>query len=78
MTNTALITGASGGIGREFARYHAAKGGDLIITARRGDALKAELDAAHGVSSQRPGRTCLRLTTPRRFTPPSTAHASTC
>ncbi|MFT5067224.1 MAG: short-subunit dehydrogenase, partial [Reinekea sp.] len=53
MTNTALITGASAGIGREFARYHAAKGGDLIITARRGDALsalKAELEAAHGVS----------------------------
>ena len=41
MTNTALITGASAGIGREFARYHAAKGGDLIITARRGDALNA-------------------------------------
>lgn len=53
MTNTALITGASAGIGREFARYHAAKGGDLIITARRGDALnalKAELEAAHGIS----------------------------
>lgn len=53
MTNTALITGASAGIGREFARYHAAKGGDLIITARRGDALnalKAELETAHGVS----------------------------
>ncbi|WP_341365470.1 SDR family oxidoreductase [Yoonia sp. BS5-3] len=53
MSNTALITGASSGIGREFARYHAAKGGDLIITARRGDALdslKAEIEAAHGVS----------------------------
>ena len=53
MTNTALITGTSAGIGREFARYHAAKGGDLIITARRGDALnalKAELETAHGIS----------------------------
>ena len=53
MTNTALITGASSGIGREFARYHAAKGGDLIITARRApelDALKAELEAAHGIT----------------------------
>lgn len=53
MTNLALITGASSGLGREFARIHAAKGGDLIITARRAaqlDALKRELEAAHGVA----------------------------
>lgn len=53
MPNTALITGASSGIGREFARYHARKGGDLVIVARRGDALealKSEIEAAHGVS----------------------------
>jgi hypothetical protein len=52
MSNTALITGASSGIGREFARYHAAKGGDLIITARRRaelEALKTELEAEHGI-----------------------------
>ncbi|MEO0371385.1 MAG: SDR family NAD(P)-dependent oxidoreductase [Pseudomonadota bacterium] len=53
MPNTALITGASAGIGTEFARYHAARGGDLVIAARRQaplDALKAELEAAHGVT----------------------------
>ena len=53
MPNTALITGASSGIGTEFARYHAAKGGDLIIVARRKEpleALKAELQAAHGIT----------------------------
>ena len=53
MPNTALITGASAGIGTEFARYHASKGGDLIITARRAealDSLKAELETAHGVT----------------------------
>jgi len=53
MSNTALITGASAGIGTEFARYHAAQGGDLILTARRGDtlnALKSELEAAHGIT----------------------------
>lgn len=53
MSNTALITGASSGIGREFARYHASKGGDLIITARRTaelDTLKSELESAHGIT----------------------------
>ena len=53
MPNTALITGASAGIGTEFARYHARKGGDLVIVARRKEpleALKTELEAAHGVS----------------------------
>lgn len=55
MPNTALVTGASSGIGREFARYHAEKGGDLIITARRAaelETLKAEIEAAHDVSVQ--------------------------
>lgn len=53
MPNTALITGASAGIGAEFARTHARKGGDLVIIARREQPLadlKAELEAAHGVS----------------------------
>jgi len=53
MPNTALITGASSGIGMEFARYHAKKGGDLVVVARRQEpleALKAELESAHGVS----------------------------
>ena len=36
----ALITGASSGIGREFARIHAANGGDLVIIARRKDKFK--------------------------------------
>ncbi|MFY0597375.1 MAG: SDR family oxidoreductase [Cognatishimia sp.] len=55
MTNLALITGASSGIGKEFARYHASKGGDLIITARREEALntlKDELERKHSVTVQ--------------------------
>ena len=49
----ALVTGASGGIGRSFAEIHAKKGGDLIVTARRLpelESLKAELEGAHGIS----------------------------
>lgn len=50
---TALITGASSGIGKEFARIHAQRGGDLVIVARRKeklDELKAELEKKHKVN----------------------------
>ncbi len=53
MTKLALITGASSGIGAEFARIHARRGGDMIIVARRTEALealKAELEASEGVA----------------------------
>lgn len=54
MSNTALITGASSGIGMELARIHAGKGGDVILTARREDTLqglKAELEEQHGINA---------------------------
>lgn len=50
--HTALVTGATGGLGREFARQLAAEGFALILTARREEALAAlarELRDAHGV-----------------------------
>jgi hypothetical protein len=50
---TALVTGASSGIGAELARVHAERGGDLVIVARRQErleALKAEFEAAHKVA----------------------------
>ncbi len=55
MTNCALITGASSGIGLELARLHAARGGDLILTARGGPALETlaqELRDAHGIRAE--------------------------
>jgi short-subunit dehydrogenase len=53
MKNTALITGASNGIGLELARVHASKGGDLVLVARNKsklDELKTELEKQFGVS----------------------------
>ncbi len=49
---TALITGASAGIGRELARVFAANGHPLALTARRKDRLDAlarEIGTAYGV-----------------------------
>ncbi len=52
MKKTALITGASSGIGMELAKIHAQAQGDLIIVARSGDKLsklKSELEKAYNV-----------------------------
>lgn len=52
MQNTALITGASAGIGKALAHQHASRNRDLIIVARREAELKElakELNGKYGV-----------------------------
>lgn len=51
---TALVTGASGGIGRELARIHAAHGHDLVLVARSEGKLrelKRETGETHGIKA---------------------------
>ena len=53
MKNTALITGASNGIGLELAKIHASKGGDLVLVARNKaklEELKSALEGKYKVN----------------------------
>ena len=55
MKNTAVITGASGGLGREFARLFAKDCYNLILAARNGEKLqklKEETEKEYGVTAE--------------------------
>jgi uncharacterized protein len=67
---TALVTGASGGIGEELARLFAADGHDLVLVARSRDKLErlaSELNAKHGVGARVVARDLSRPEAPREI-----------
>ncbi|MDR2642841.1 MAG: SDR family NAD(P)-dependent oxidoreductase [Planctomycetaceae bacterium] len=51
----AVVTGASDGLGKEFARQLAVDGYDLLLVARRGnllDAIKSEYESQYGIRAE--------------------------
>lgn len=55
MKNVALITGATGGLGKEFAKLFARDGYNLLLTARKEENLsviKNELEQTYGVTAE--------------------------
>lgn len=68
MSKTALITGASSGIGKELAIIHAQRGGNLVLVARRIDklnALKLEIEKKYSVTVEVISKDLTQLNAPQ-------------
>jgi NADP-dependent 3-hydroxy acid dehydrogenase YdfG len=79
-TQTTIVTGASSGLGEQFARQLAARGSDLVLVARRADRLENladELTRAHGVTVIAVARDLAGLTPVAPFAPSWNPVAST-
>ena len=70
MKNTALITGAASGIGKEFSKIHAEKGGDIVavdINAEGLKSLKNELEGSYGIEVYTIVKNLTQLTAPQEI-----------
>ncbi len=70
MKKVALITGAASGIGREFSRIHAKKGGNIVavdVNAEGLMELKNELENKHGVEVYTIVKNLTELTAPQEI-----------
>ncbi len=68
--NTALITGASSGLGADFARQLALRGCDLVLVARRADRLRelqAEITSQNRVDVDCVAMDLVEIDTPQRL-----------